>query len=370
MLVLLILAACGGTGATTGEVDATPDASVTGTVTYLQRSALAPGSVVTVQIQDVSRQDVAAEIIGEQVITTTGEQVPIAFSVPYKSADIVEGNRYAVRATITDPAGTLIFTSDTVVPVITSGAPTENVAIVVVPVGGGGATAPDAGVRGTVTYRQRSLLIPGSIVTVQIQDVSRQGAVAQIIGEQVIVTTDQQVPIAYEVPYSSADIVESNTYSMRATIENPDGRLQFISDTMIPVITRGAPTSDVEIMVVGVSGSSAAPDASVTGTISYLQRIALAEGSVITVQIQDVSLMDVAAQVIGQQVITTTGAQVPIAFEVPYSSADIVDSNTYALQARIESPEGQLIFINDTFTPVITRDAPTEDVEVIVVPVG
>jgi putative lipoprotein len=132
MLVLLILAACGGSG-TTGEADATPDANVTGTVTYLQRIALAPGSVVTVQIQDISRQDVAAEIIGEQVITTTDQQVPIAFSVPYSSTQFDEGARLAVRATIEDPEGNLIFTSDTVVPVITNGAPTENVEIVVVP---------------------------------------------------------------------------------------------------------------------------------------------------------------------------------------------------------------------------------------------
>ena len=133
----------------------------------------------------------------------------------------------------------------------------------------------------------------------------------------------------------------------------------FINDTAIPVITNDAPTSDVEIMTVPVGGGAATPDSAVTGTVTYLVRSALVPGSTITVQMQDVSRMDVAAEIIGEQVIVTDGEQVPVAVEVPYSSADIVDNHTYAIQARIEDPEGRLIFINDTFIPVITNGAPT-----------
>jgi putative lipoprotein len=111
------------------------DAVVSGTVTYLQRIALAPNSVITVELQDISLADAPATVLGRSVIVIRDQQVPVPFVVPYNSADIVEGNRYAVRATITDPTGALIFTSDTVVPVITNGAPTEGVEIVVVPAG-------------------------------------------------------------------------------------------------------------------------------------------------------------------------------------------------------------------------------------------
>ena len=187
LLILLVAVACGGTTAV--EQSATADADVTGTVTYLQRSALIPGSVITVQIQDVSRMDAAAEVIGEQVITTTGEQVPVAFNVPYSSAGIVDNHRYVIRATIDDPTGKLIFTNDTSIPVITNGAPTSDVEIMTVPVGSGSAAAPDAAVTGTVTYRQRIALAPGSVITVQIQDVSRMDVAAEVIGEQVITTT-------------------------------------------------------------------------------------------------------------------------------------------------------------------------------------
>jgi putative lipoprotein len=111
-------------------------------------------------------------------------------------------------------------------------------------------------------------------------------------------------------------------------------------------------------------------EATVTGTVTYLQRIALPPDAVVTVRIEDVSKMDVPAEVIGEQIIKTNGAQVPIPFEVPYDPSQIDDRYTYSLRVRIEDGTGKLLFINDTSVPVITRDSPTKDIEVIVVPVG
>jgi len=108
---------------------------------------------------------------------------------------------------------------------------------------------------------------------------------------------------------------------------------------------------------------------SVSGTITYLQKIALPDDAVITIQIQDTSLADAKATVIGEQVIKTEGKQVPFDFEVTYDSNAIQDNHTYTMSARITDEAGKLLFINDTAIPVITRDSPTEDVEIIVVPV-
>jgi heat shock protein HslJ len=109
-------------------------AAVTGTVTYMQRIALAAGSVITVRVQDTSRADAPAVTIGEQVITTTGQQVPIPYEVTYDPKTIDQRFTYTVRATINDPSGRMIFTSTTSIPVITRGAPTSGVEIVVQPV--------------------------------------------------------------------------------------------------------------------------------------------------------------------------------------------------------------------------------------------
>jgi putative lipoprotein len=109
--------------------------------------------------------------------------------------------------------------------------------------------------------------------------------------------------------------------------------------------------------------------ACVTGTITYLQRIALPEDAVVQVQIQDTSLADVAAEVIGEQIITSPG-QVPIAYEVCYDPSVIQDGHTYTMSARITDAEGNLLWINDTSIPVITNGNPTTDVEIPVIQVG
>jgi putative lipoprotein len=107
---------------------------------------------------------------------------------------------------------------------------------------------------------------------------------------------------------------------------------------------------------------------SVTGSVTYLQRIALPPDAVVTVRIEDVSKADAPAKVIGEQVIQTDGAQVPIPFAVSYDPAEIEDNHSYNLRVRIEDATGKLLFINDTSIPVITHGNPTQDIEVIVVP--
>ena len=63
------------------------------------------------------------------------------------------------------------------------------------------------------------------------------------------------------------------------------------------------------------------------------------------------------------------GNQLPVPYELPYDPDDIDERHTYTVFVRIET-SGSLIYISDTAYPVITNDAPTEDVEVVVVPTG
>jgi uncharacterized lipoprotein YbaY len=105
--------------------------------------------------------------------------------------------------------------------------------------------------------------------------------------------------------------------------------------------------------------------ATVTGTITYSEEIALpAGGVVVTVKIEDVSRADAPAVTIGQQVLENPG-QVPIPFEVEYNPADIDERYVYALRARIEV-NGKLWFINTSRYAVITRGNPTNNIEVMV----
>ena len=101
------------------------------------------------------------------------------------------------------------------------------------------------------------------------------------------------------------------------------------------------------------------PNASVSGSVTYRERIALTPGATLEVSLRDVSLQDVAAPLIARQTITDPG-QVPIEFKVEYHKDDIDSRNTYAVQARIVESDGRLAFINDTAYDVITRGNPTK----------
>ncbi len=99
------------------------------------------------------------------------------------------------------------------------------------------------------------------------------------------------------------------------------------------------------------------PNAAVSGTVTYRERIALTPGATLVVELRDVSLQDAAAPLIARQTIEDPG-QVPIAFKVEYSREDINSRNTYAIQAKIIESDGRLAFTNDTAYDVITRGNP------------
>lgn len=246
------LAACGPIGpAATKPAGPGLDAPfVTGTVSYLVRSALPSTAVIEVALQDISKMDAPAEVISTQTIKTEGKQVPFRYALKYDPAQIDEKNTYAVRATIKD-GDQLLFTSTTRIPVITQGNPTRDVEIVVEPVTSGSTTSQSV-ITGTVTYRNRSALPPTAVIEVTLQDVSLADAPAKTISTQKIEAGGKQPPFAYELVYDPAQIDPRNTYSVSARITE-GSELLFISDTLNPVLTRGAPLTGVDIVVVAMS---------------------------------------------------------------------------------------------------------------------
>lgn len=95
---------------------------VTGSVTYLQRSALPTNAVIQVQLVDVSLADAAGKVIAEQSINLGQRQVPVAFNLSVDPAKIDPKHTYTVSAKIT-VGGELRFISDRSYPVLTKGNP-------------------------------------------------------------------------------------------------------------------------------------------------------------------------------------------------------------------------------------------------------
>src|SRR4030095_3774732 len=101
-------------------VQAAPGAAqVKGTASYRERIALTPDAVFEVMLEDVSKADAPAIVVGSVRIDKPG-QVPIQFEIPFDPARIDQSRSYSVRARIM-VGQQLLFTTDEAYPVLTRG---------------------------------------------------------------------------------------------------------------------------------------------------------------------------------------------------------------------------------------------------------
>lgn len=97
------------------------------------------------------------------------------------------------------------------------------------------------------------------------------------------------------------------------------------------------------------TGLPAAPVAgTVWGTITKLDRMALVPGTRAKVLLVDAARADAPAIELGSFQITTSGNQVPLWFVIDYDAERTRHPASPRLQARIETPKGQLMYITDT----------------------
>jgi putative lipoprotein len=94
------------------------------------------------------------------------------------------------------------------------------------------------------------------------------------------------------------------------------------------------------------------------GTASYRERIALPPQAILDITLEDVSLMDVKAPVLAHKSEQIVG-QTPFVFSLEYDPALIKQGHRYNLRAKI-TVEGKLMFITDTFKPVLEGSADKE----------
>ena len=107
--------------------------------------------------------------------------------------------------------------------------------------------------------------------------------------------------------------------------------------------------------------------AKVTGEASYLVRMAVPPEAVLTVRLEDVSIADASAAVLGEQVIEMQGRQVPIPFEIPYDTSRIDERHRYVVRATIHLDE-RMMFTSTEAHPVLTQGSPAT-VQVLMQPV-
>lgn len=213
-----------------------------------------------------------------------------------------------------------------------------------------------ATVSGTISYRLRIALVPAEIV-VELVDMTLPDA-PKVIATQRIITNGRQVPLNYQLSYETASINPDGSYVVRASIFYEDG-LAWVSDADAAVITNGVQTADLNMIQSQAEAEATSPV--ITGTVSYLQRIALPDNAVVLVELLDISRADAPSVTLASQQIITNGRQVPLPFTLSYDADSIAENATISVSARVLI-DGELAWISDTVTAVITNGVMHADV--------
>src|SRR5208283_318443 len=149
-----------------------------------------------------------------------------------------------------------------------------------------------------------------------------------------------------------------------------DGKVVWWSKGNGGFLQQDAPDGNGEMIVKGCEldqpRSAEAAAGTVSGTVSYLSRVALPASAIIEVKLRDVSLADAPAKVIAKEEIAMGERQVPVPFELQFDPAKIDPKHTNTVSASI-LVDGELRFMSDKAYPVRTRGNPGL-VEVIVRP--
>src|SRR3546814_3847762 len=83
-------------------------------------------------------------------------------------------------------------------------------------------------VRGSLTYRERIALPPGSVAEVTLQDVSRADAPSTILARQTIPLEGRQVPVPFGLKVDRAQLQHGMRYSFRGRSEEHTSELQSL----------------------------------------------------------------------------------------------------------------------------------------------
>ena len=99
-------------------------------------------------------------------------------------------------------------------------------------------------------------------------------------------------------------------------------------------------------------------DTAIRGTATYRERIAMPPNAVFEATLEDVSLADAPAVIMGRVRIESPGNP-PIHFEIPYDADRIETNRSYSVRGRV-TVDDRLMFITDQMYPVLTRGADTD----------
>lgn len=102
----------------------------------------------------------------------------------------------------------------------------------------------------------------------------------------------------------------------------------------------------------------------VAGTLTYAERVLLADSSVVQVQVLDVT--DATADILGGTEFTTNGLQIPLPFEIQIPKRLIRSGAKFVVRATIEDPATSLRFTTKPDVPLSFGEE-TSNLELVLV---
>ncbi len=85
-------------------------------------------------------------------------------------------------------------------------------------------------IRGSLTYRERIALPPGSSARVTLSDTSVADAAAAAVASTDLELGERQVPVPFELTVPAEKLAPNRQYAVRGTISGPDGGLLWTTD--------------------------------------------------------------------------------------------------------------------------------------------
>lgn len=134
-----------------------------------------------------------------------------------------------------------------------------------------------------------------------------------------------------------------------------DGKAAWWSKGDGGFLQADSPDGDGEMIVKGCQLDE--PADAVTGTVSYLARIAIPPEAILQVQLQDITQADAPAIVIAEEKSKFGKRQVPFLFELKFDPAKIDPQHIYSIRANIVV-ENQVRFTTDQVYRVLTGGNP------------
>jgi putative lipoprotein len=228
---------------------------------------------------------------------------------------------------------------------------------------------------------QEDLALAGSTWLVRAVMSGKRGVVSTALGSTITASFDAEGRVSgstgcnrYSAEFAvQGDALEIGTASAtRKVCSEPERVMQREAELLIALGTVARFEQRGERLQLRTADRALAVDlvSALTGTLTYRVPRQLPPDARVRVTLEDVSLADAPASVLGEQVFPTHGRQVPLSFEVSFDPAEIDPRHSYGIRALIESPDGEALFRTARPHPVLTPDASPFDVDVVLEPAG